>query len=167
MRFRPRKQKHMRHALFTAVLGALFLGSSCKPLDPYTYVSVTGPITIGEQATEVVFQKPFTPKKQVNELCLVYDERLKIVSVPQPPVFPDGTPWVVSVKLFESSGKLHELNSITRNQEGYVCYTPENYVEWIRVSKQDIEFSRISLASNEKMDLKKIEWKTYDSWDLK
>jgi hypothetical protein len=84
-----------------------------------------------------------------------------------PPKFADGTPLLITSYLIDNRNEKLELNSITRNGENYFCFVPENYTEWLAISKKNASFVKLLVQSNRKINVSKIEWKTYNAWDFK
>jgi hypothetical protein len=140
---------------------------SCKLGNPFVHIPISGPTTIDNQERKFIFDKPFEPIKQVNEICFEYVDNLKVDSIPKPPVFPDGKPLIITSYLVDQNDKKYDLSEITRNRENYLCLTPDNYDEWLGISKQDVAFVQLFVRSNRKLDLLKIEWKSYNAWDMK
>lgn len=103
----------------------------------------------------------------MNKICFEYSEKLKIDSITKPPKFPDGTPLVITSYLIDQNGKKYETNGISQNGENYICFAPENYVAWLDISKQNISFIKLVVKSNPKIKVSKIEWKSYNAWDMK
>ena len=155
-----------RILIFLFIL-TLIVFFACKPSNPFVHTPISDAIVIDNGEQEIVFDKPFKPEKQVNEVCFEYPEKLKIDSITKPPKFADGKLLVIKSYLIDQNGEKWETNSITRNRESYICFTPENYSDWLDISKSNISFIKLVVSSNPKIKVSKIEWKTYNAWDMK
>lgn len=149
------------------LLFLLLCVSSCKPSNPFEYVQISGELIIDSDPQVLNFDRPFKPVKQVNEVCFQYDENVTIEYVTKPPTFPDGKPLLITASLTTQDERTIELNNITRNKEHYLCLTPKEYDWWISIYKSDINFIALTVRSNRKIKISKIEWETYNAWDLK
>ncbi len=141
--------------------------SACKPSNPFVHTPISGEIVIDNNEREFVFNKPFKPTKQVNEICFEYSENLKISQIESPPKFSDGNPLIITSYLVDQNGEKYQTTHIKRNRENYGCFTPENYVAWLDISKRNISFTKFFVHSNLKINISKIEWKSYNAWDFK
>jgi hypothetical protein len=129
--------------------------------------AISGPTTVDQIEKEFAFEKPFTPAKQVNDICLAYVQRLEIKNVTDPPRFLDKTPWKLGMYLIASDGTKYAVDTIGRNRENYLCLHPRDYEEWLRISEKGVSFVKLSIQSNRKIDLTRIEWESYNAWDFK
>lgn len=162
------KMDFIKYIVLVFFLALTLIGfSTCKPSNPFIHTPISGEIVIDNNEREFVFNKPFKPTRQVNEICFEYSENLKIDQITSPPKFADGKPLIITSYLVDQNGEKYETTSITRNGENYICFTPENYVAWLDISKQNISFIKLFAHSNPKINILKIEWKSYNSWDFK
>jgi hypothetical protein len=122
---------------------------------------------INNNQKEFPFSKPFKPSKQVNEVCFHYSGFLKVNEITKPPQFADGTPLIITAYIVDQNNENLELNSITRNGDNLLCLGPGNYKEWLDISKMNTTFVKLPVQSNREINISKIEWKTYNSWDIK
>ena len=139
---------------------------ACKPRNPFVHTEISGPITIDHSEKEITFERAFKPKKQANEICFRYSENLKIGLIKDPPKFSDGTPLVIDLHLFDQKDIRYEFSSISTNKEGTICFVPDNYNEWQEISTKQTLFVKMIVRSNQKLEVSKIEWESYNSWDF-
>lgn len=140
---------------------------ACKPSNPFVHTPISDTIVIDDNERVIVFDKPYKPKKQVNEICFEYVDNLEIVAIEKPPLFADGTPLIITSYLVDHYNEKHELSNISKNAPNTLCFTPKNYGEWLDVSKREVTFVKLIVRSNRKIDLSKIEWNSYNAWDFK
>lgn len=158
----------MKWLSFSIILFIILSVSNCKPSDPFIHIPISGSTVIDANQKEFPFSKPFKPSKQVNEVCFEHAETLKLEEYSMnPPRFADGTPLLITAYLGDNRNERLELNKITRLVENYLCFVPENYNEWLAISKKDVSFLKLSVQSNRKINVSKIEWRTYNAWDIK
>ncbi|HEX8636839.1 MAG TPA: hypothetical protein VF692_02160, partial [Pyrinomonadaceae bacterium] len=92
------KLEHLKRVLFLTVLIVMF---ACKPSNPFVHTPISGAIVIDNDEREIVFDKPYKPKKQVNEICFEYVGNLKIDAIEKPPLFADSTPLIITSYLVD------------------------------------------------------------------
>jgi hypothetical protein len=148
-------------------LTALLCMVACKPSNPFIHIPISGEIVIGNNEQIIVFDKPFKPTKQVNEICFEYVGNLKIDAIEKPPLFADSTPLIITNYLVDNYNEKHELSNISKNLPNTLCFTPKNYGEWLNVSKKEVTFIKLIVRSNRKIDVSKIEWNSFNAWDFK
>ena len=156
----------LRHRIATLIIVVIVVAQilACKPSDPFSYIQISGEIVLDTNEQKLDFVEPFKASKQVNEVCFEYSELLKVDYVDKPPVFPDGKPLLIVARLTDQSGSTRELNSIVRNRPGYLCLAPKGGEWWY---KTDVKFTALTVQSNRRISLSKIEWKMYNAWDMK
>lgn len=160
------KQKTILVLCNLVVIASLFI-VSCKPINPFSHTLISNNLVIDKVGQEIIFDKPFKPKKQVNKVCFDYFDKLKVLDISKPPVFPDETPLLITGYLVDKKGKRYDLDNISKNGTNYLCLTPEYTSEWLNIYKKDISFLKLYVSSNRKFNVSKIEWESYNAWDFK
>ena len=156
-----------RQALIVWIIAVALTGmiSGCKPADPFTKVSISGPLRLGPEVQEFVFAYPFKPFKQVSEVCFGYSDSLIVKSISDPPRFADGINLEVTGAVVDESGREWPLTNIASSAENYLCLTPP-FTEWLRVEQSKLSFTKLRVRSSRPVNLTKIEWSAFNSWDL-
>ena len=151
------------------ILFILINALSCKPSNPYVRIPISGSTIIDTNQKEFQFSKPFYPSKQVNEVCIEYTGTLKYEEKysMNPPKFADGTLLLIKLYLVDNSNEKVELNKITSFGRNDLCFVPENYTEWLGISKKNASFVKLLVQSNRTINVSKIELKTFNAWDFK
>ena len=153
--------------LFTSVLlSALLNIFACKPSNPFAYTPISGAVVIDTHEQEFIFDKPFKPKKMVVKICFEYSDKLTTREISQPPKFPDGTVLKLTASVIDQKGRKYELSQVANSVENYLCISPELTNEWMDISKTNTVFIRLLVYSNRKLNVSKIQWVSYDIWDI-
>lgn len=139
----------------------------CKPAEPFSYLPISDERWIGPAEQLIEFDKSFKPVKQVNEVCFAYSEETTIANITSFPVLSDHSEMRVSATLIDSAHNRTELEDITRNGPHYLCLAPSDYTAWLNISNTDVQFTVLIVRANRAIHIQKIEWKTYNAWDLK
>jgi len=158
---------NFRQALIVFIIAVALIGmiSACKPADPFTKVSISGPTRVGPEFQEFVFAAPFKPFKQVSEVCFAYSDSLIVKSISDPPQFSDGVKLEVTGAVFDETGREWPLTNIASSAEKYLCLTPP-FTEWLQVEQSKLSFTKLRVRSSRPVNLTKIEWSAFNSWDL-
>ncbi len=161
--------RSIENSVVTIILIAVpLLNQACKPLNPFTYTPISKNVVVDSNRQALVFDSPFLPRKQVNDVCFNYKGDLRIPRyISEPPEFTDGVALKLDVILVEESGKHYKADKTTENGPNYLCFAPSNHEEWLKISEKNVKFVKIFLSSNRKLEVSKIEWKSYNAWDFK
>lgn len=156
-----------RICLTALLIAVMWLAFACKLGNPFVFTLIASQITIDQNEKEIVFNQPFKPTKQVNRVCFEYDERLNIGSIKEPPKFSDGTSLMLDLRLFDEQNVQYKFSKIGRNREKYICFVPEDYDQWLDIAEKEVTFVRMTVRCNQTLNISKIEWESYNAWDLK
>lgn len=162
-------QQGLGHRIVTLTVVVFVVSQilACKPGKPFSHLQISGEIVLDNNEQKLIFAEPFKASKQVNDVCFGYYDNLQIQYVDNPPTFPDGKPLLITARLTDQAGKIIELNNISRNAPHYLCLTPMEYDWWISIYKTDIRFTELTVQSNRRINISKIEWEMHNAWDLK
>lgn len=149
-----------------AFLPFLLFMFACKTSDPFVSTPISDVVIIDTNEQEILFNKPFKPKKMVNKVCFEYSDKLIADKLgAKPPSFPDGSPLQLTAFVIDQNGKKYALDHIENSFENYHCILPQDK-SWLEISKTDATLVKLLVRSNRKINLSKIEWVSYDIWDI-
>jgi hypothetical protein len=138
----------------------------CQKGNPFVHTKISEHVFIDSQEREFIFDQPFKPKKMINKVCFEYTDSLKPdKSGTKFPEFSDGTQLKLKAFVIDQNGKRYELNNIENAFDNYICVLPESE-SWRDISKTDTVFVKLLVHSNKKLNLSKIQWVSYNIWDI-
>lgn len=140
---------------------------SCKPAVPFSYTPIYGDLNISQNEQEIIFPNAFRPVKQVNEVCFAYLDEVSISNINEMPKFMDGGEMRIDAILVDQKDDRVLLKSIGRNSPNYLCLVPSDFSAWLDISNQNIEFKKLTVRSQRPIHVQRIEWESYNGWDLK
>lgn len=158
--------RHVIKRLITIIsLLIMLMTFACKAGNPFIQTPISGAMVIDTKEQVIVFDKPFKPKKMINKICFGYSDTLVAKSISEPPKFSDGTSLKLTAIVVDQNSKEYTLSYIENSPQGNLCIRPENE-DWFDVSKTNTTFIKLVVSSNRKINLSKIEWVSYDIWDI-
>lgn len=152
--------------VFSSILSIVLINTlACKPSNPFIDTPISGAKVIDTSEQEIIFNKPFKPKKMINKICFEYSDKLTAEPISEPPKFSDGTTLQLTAVIVDQNDRKYELDHVENSVENYLCIRPK-YDAWLNISKTDTTFVKLLIRSNRKINLLQIQWVSYDIWDI-
>ena len=143
----------------------LFTSFSCRFGPPFVATPITSNTVIDSEEKVFIFEKPFKPYKPINKVCFEYPDKLDATVISEPPKFPDGESLNITAYVFDQNGKRYELDYIENSVENYLCLRPD-YDGWLKISDKDVSFIKLTVKSNRRIRMSKIQWVSYHILDI-
>lgn len=156
----------LRRSLIMIGLATAVFHICCKSVDPFSVVAISGPVVIGSNTIEFEFKKPFKPTKQAVKVCFAYSDDLNVPSISEFPKLTNGSRLELDGNLIDSDGRRYSLNHVANSVKNYICLSPELTDVWMNISKSDVSFTKLLMKSNAELNVTRVEWVSFNSWDL-
>jgi hypothetical protein len=149
-------------ALFASVLVA---ANVYRYFFPYLDQSVSGPITLSSQWTELVPGTPLSVNRQIQIVVLDLDKSIKFQRDGFELILPDGSTVTPEVRLVDVEGNVYPL---TQPSAWFSPLTGVKYREFS--SKNDLPKNKLFRAVRVRCDkpifCNRIFWRCYNMWDV-
>src|SRR5437588_2998880 len=144
----------------TGIGGVFLVAGVYRYFHPYFDRTISGPVTITPEWTEIVPKEPLKAERQINNFILVFDTSQ--LYEPNDNTngirFPDGSVVTPEVQLIDQGGRSYTLTSIGVSRNGMVLRY-ENL-------PQNISYRMVRIRSDKPIKVSKIYWRCYNQWHV-